>query len=154
MDTHQLRRILSRCPCFLGVYASDKLPTRIRKYPSCFVANVDPSTLAGSHWVAFYITSPTKLEFFDSYGHAPEYFEGPLAKFSSKFQHVTFNSVPLQSSKTAVCGQYCVYYLLCKCRHQTLNDIVSSFANRNIGNDVRVYNYVSKRFHVRPKFFQ
>jgi len=154
MDSLQLQRILSRRPCFLDVYASDQLPSRISKYPACFVANIDPSTQAGSHWVAFYVVSPKELEFFDSYGHSPQYFKGPLADFSFKFKHVTYNSVPVQSNKTAVCGQYCVYYLICKCRGQSLNDIMSSFVTKNIANDIRVYNYVSKRFRVRPKFFQ
>lgn len=158
MDTLQLQRILSENAytkeAFLDVYPSDQLPEIISRYPACFVANASSSRSRGSHWLAFYAASPTELEFFDSYGNSPAYFGGPLSEFAKGFQQVNFNPLTLQSDTTAVCGQYCVYYLLCKCRGQTLKEILLPFVHKNICNDIRVYNYISKRFHVRTKFFQ
>ena len=51
---------------FLGVFSRDLIPLSCNSYPSAFVANTDPSSLTGRHWVAFYHISPTHLEFFDS----------------------------------------------------------------------------------------
>ena len=39
------------------------------RFPYGFVANTDPSTEPGTHWVAFYFPSRDKGEFFDSYGY-------------------------------------------------------------------------------------
>jgi len=91
---------------FLGVYAADQMPLPLTKFPSCFVANTDPAHKPGKHWVAFYQPSRySPLEFFNSYGFAPDYFEFdvPLETISS--------DVKLQSLDSHVCGHYCVLFL-------------------------------------------
>ena len=64
-------------PCiastFLGVFPSNKLP-RKRRYPSSLIANTDPDTKPGQHWIAMYFPSKTKKEFFDSYGMPPSFY--------------------------------------------------------------------------------
>lgn len=158
MNSLQIDTILSRDRVtrkyFLGVFASDLLPTTIKRYPACFVCNVDKSSKPGSHWIAFFIESPDKVEFFDSYGNDPSFFQGPLLNFASHFSRVVYNPLPLQSNKTAVCGQYCVYYLYTRCRGKTLKYFLSHFVSENVSNDRRVYNFVAKRFHVIVNFFQ
>lgn len=158
MNTLQLNQILRQDRFtrsnFLGVFPSDQLPTNIPIYPACFIANVDSSIEVGSHWVGFFILDPERLEFFDSFGNAPSYFEGPISNFQSRFYFVDYNPIVLQSNVTAVCGQYCVYYLTFRCRGRTLEEIISSFVNKNICNDRRVYNFVWKRFQKRANFYQ
>ena len=74
MNTLQLERALKHNTftkkIFVGVFAADELPT-LNTFPCGFVANTDPSTEPGTHWVAFYFPSREKGEFFDSYGHPP-----------------------------------------------------------------------------------
>ena len=48
---------------FGGVYASDKLPEKVDRYPKAFVANVDTSDKPGSHWISFWFESPEQSEF-------------------------------------------------------------------------------------------
>lgn len=158
MNTIQIHKILSRDKFtkryFLGVYASNHLPHTIKNYPSCFVANVDSSAEPGSHWVAFYVSSPEKMEFFDSYGNKPTYYKGHISNFAARYVQVDYNPLVLQSHVTAVCGQYCIYYLYSKCREHSLKKILSVFVTRHLCNDRRVYNFVSKRFHVHGNFYQ
>lgn len=158
MNTQQLRRILSQdcCTkgCFLDVFPSDHLPTEIHKFPACFVVNVDSSAEPGSHWLAFYLPSSCHIEFFDSYGNPPTYYTGPILNFTLKFPNVSYNPMMLQSNVTAVCGQYCVYYLYSRCRGRTLRDLLPTFVTQNICNDTRVFLFVWKYFHVRTKFYQ
>ena len=77
MNTLELERALKHNTftkkIFVGVFAADELPT-LNTFPSGFVANTDPSTEPGTHWVAFYFPSREKGEFFDSYGHPPEHY--------------------------------------------------------------------------------
>ena len=57
---HILRTDVYVRDVFGGVYASDKLPVQVDKYPKAYVVNVDPSDRPGSHWVAFYFSSSKK----------------------------------------------------------------------------------------------
>lgn len=158
MNTIQLKRVLMRDKYtqkyFINVFASDQLPKKITHYPACLIVNLDSSTQPGSHWIAFYMTNVKEIEMFDSYGNSPELFNKSIKNFVSKFNHVTYNPVTLQSNISAVCGQYCIYYLYCKCRGRTLRQFLSYFTLNNVSNDKRVYNFVSKRFHVQTHFFQ
>ena len=69
MNTLQIKRALERNAftkkIFGGVFAADELP-KLNTFPCGFVANTDPSTEPGTHWVAFYFPSRDKGEFFDS----------------------------------------------------------------------------------------
>lgn len=157
MDTTQLQYVFSNDPrtrkYFLGVFPSNYLPMQIPKFPSCFVANVDSSEKPGSHWVAFYLPGPGEMEFFDSYGNSPDFYQGPIEEYTYR-HHVTYNPHVIQSHNTAVCGQHCVYYLYSRCRGRTLKECVSPFENNRICNDRRVYNFVAKRFLVYTNFYQ
>ena len=158
MNTQQLRRILNQDPVtkmlFLDVFSSDKLPTKIHKYPTCFIVNVDSSREPGSHWLAVYLPSAYHAEFFDSYGKPPTYYGGPILDFTSRFLYLDYNPMILQTDVTAVCGQYCIYYLYSRCRGQPLMKVLSPFVTQDLCNDKLVYNFVWKRFHVRANFFQ
>ena len=113
MNTLQLKRALERNPStrkiFCGVFAADQLP-KINTFPCGFVANTDPITEPGTHWVSFYFPSLGKAEFFDSYGHRPEHYGFKL------YDIETWNNRKLQSSLSEVCGQYCIFYLYHKSR--------------------------------------
>ena len=75
MNTAQITHALEEDPItnkkFCGVLPSDKLPQTIDKYPCGFVANTDPSTKPGTHWISIWIgkgeNKRTVGEFFDSY---------------------------------------------------------------------------------------
>lgn len=158
MNSKQIHDILSRYNItknfFLGVYPSDMLPRKIKHYPACFVCNVDASNQSGSHWLAFFISSKDRVEFFDSYGNDPDFYQGPILDFTLQYSQVIYNPLTLQSNTTAVCGQYTIFFLICKCRGDTLKKFLSVFVTKNICNDVRVYNFVAKRFKVYVNFYQ
>ena len=158
MNTLQIKTILSRDQFtkkyFLDVFASDYLPDRIESFPACFICNVDSSAEPGSHWLAFYLPSANSLEFFDSYRNEPDFYEGPISNYVKRYEQVNFNPLTLQSNVTAVCGQYCIYYLYSKCRGKTLRNFLSMFVTQNLCNDFSVYNFVAKRFNVFVSFYQ
>ena len=114
MNTLQIKRALERNTftkkIFGGVFAADELPKVMNTFPCGFVANTDPSTEPGTHWVAFYFPSREKGEFFDSYGYPPEHYGFKSYKIE------TWNKHKLQSSWSNVCGQYCIFYLYHKSR--------------------------------------
>ena len=109
MNTLQIKRALERNAftkkIFAGVFAADEVPEIIDTFPCGFVANTDPSTEPGTHWITFYFPSREKGEFFDSYGNPPEHYGFKSYKIE------TWNKHKLQSSWSNVCGQYCIFYL-------------------------------------------
>ena len=52
MNSYTIEQIMKRDSItkniFLGVYPRDKIP-KIKRFPSCFILNTDPSTRGGEH---------------------------------------------------------------------------------------------------------
>ena len=160
MDSLQIETILSGDPhtanVFRGVYPCDKLPKTDIVYPSAYVCNTDPHTERGQHWVALYLDADGYGEHFDSYGSSStdsqmgeEYLRRFLDRRSIDW---TYNTKRLQSFHTAVCGQYCLFYLLHRCQGFTLNAIVNTFTDNTLDNDFLVHDFVSQRYHIRLPF--
>ena len=152
MNTHQLNIMAGSCPdiapTFLGIFPSDTLPPSVPR-PSSLIANLDTSNQAGSHWVAFYFPSRGLPEYMDSYGLPPL----PQFKHFVKYNY-RCNKEFLQSPFSAVCGQYCLYYLLKRNRLPSMNSVLSVFKSDDCYyNDVLVNDAINKHFSVDLKMF-
>lgn len=111
---------------FLGVFARDQLPKRVRG-PACFIVNYGRSCgdivhghlNYGEHWVAIVVDAAGAAEWCDSMGQRPDgddyafnfttHFESYL---SSTFTKYTYNPIRLQAYGSGVCGQYSLYACL------------------------------------------
>ena len=132
MNTRQLQRVMESDPYgkrqFQGVFAADRIPTRIESYHSAFIANTDPASKPGAHWVAFYFPSDNRGEFFDSYGHPPAFYHRSFENvLKNNGRSWTYNRECLQGMSSQVCGQYCLYYLLNRCRSVHIAKIFSRY---------------------------
>ena len=125
---------------YLGVFPRDQIPTSFIRYPSAYVANTDPSSQPGTHWVAFYHESPNSLEFFDSYGMHPEVYRFHLSPY---IKNLDINSNPIQSLHSSDCGQYCIFYLYQRSRGIPYTDIISELRSNN-NPDLFVRKFASK----------
>lgn len=142
MNTRQLTKVLRSdellTDVFKGVYASDKLPKEVGNY--CFVANVDPASKSGSHWVSFYIDNKN-CYFFDSYGRPPmKEFKDYLTQYK-----LAYNTQRLQSDFSACCGQYCMFYLMMKARFK---DFTEYFDENLEENDITVTKWANDNFDL------
>ena len=151
MNTIQLVNILRKDKftrtVFQGVYPSDKLPTAVSSFPALLIANVDTSDAPGSHWVAFYFTKDRKGEFFYSYGLPPSSFTGTFSSFlNNNSKDWSFNSVTLQSINSKVCGHYCLYYALFRCRNISMSTIEHRFSKNKEENDFLVQRFIENIF--------
>ena len=132
---------------FQGVYPSDKLLTRVSSFPALFIANVDTSDKPGLHWIAFYFTKDREGEFFDSYGLTPSNYTGTFTPFlNNNSNSWTSNSVTLQSINSKVCGHYCLYYALFRCRNNSMSTIVHPFSQNKRQNDFLVKRFIETHF--------
>ena len=151
MNTNSLQCIV-RCDPVLsnsvvGILASDELPKQFNSFPISFIVNTDKRMDPGRHWVAFYISSRTEGEFFDSYGNPPSYYSNEFEKFFDRHGlKMTYNRKRLQGYDSSVCGQYCIYYLMQRCRGIDMKSIVKPFTQNYANNDQFVYCYVNHAF--------
>jgi len=132
---------------FQGVFSADRLPQN-PPLPCCLIANTDPESRPGSHWVAFYIDGNGIGEYFDSYGRPPtvQAFKDFLQKNTADWIH---NDRLLQGVLSSTCGQYCIFYLLHRCRSVPMSDIVTMFnEHERADNDVAVNKYLCQYFNV------
>jgi len=142
MNTQQIESILRQDPyvgaSFQGVFACDKIPHFERG--SC-VINTAPSTQSSGHWIALYVFGDI-AEYFDSYGG------DVLNSLKRKWRKKTWvnNPIPLQSPLSAVCGQYCIYYLLHRARGLSMTTIVMDFVADVDYNDQAVHRFVQNRY--------
>lgn len=129
-----------------GVFAADRLPTKLLTLPVGFIANTDIHSKEGRHWCAFFVDNNGQVEFFDSYGRSPEYNSSFFKKWlNDNALTVKYNDVQIQSDYSNVCGLYCLFYLRQRLCGLTMNDIISYFDYSNFAiNDSFIFNYMSR----------
>ncbi|GFS72857.1 uncharacterized protein NPIL_3781 [Nephila pilipes] len=115
LSTLEVSSYLKFCPVtrhiFKGVYAADYIPN-LRPYnEAAIVVNTDISTGKGVHWLALYYKNG-KLEFFDSFGRGPEYFQPHISKYVRNYPHVEYERTRLQIRDDLMCGYYSIFYIL------------------------------------------
>ena len=144
LNTIQLLNILKKdkdtLKTFIGVFPKDRLPLRLN-YPCCFILNTQRSYQQGEHWLAVYADEHQNVDFFDSYGHSPNYFnlENYLKKISRNYFH---NTIQLQSYSSQICGYYCVLFLLYRSKGFSLKDFQEKFSKNSNLNDFIILNLI------------
>lgn len=154
MNSFQIDTVLdiSLSKKYGGIYAADRLPQmpHSTEKPVGFVANTDNHDSPGQHWVAFYFPVKGPSEYFDSYGLPP--WKSQFLKFLG--MNYIKNNYALQSSKSDVCGQYCIMYLMLRANNYTQNEILSLFSTNTQQNDAvvdRFYNSLRISFPLQRK---
>jgi hypothetical protein len=147
MNTSQLLRAIRSDMLLvdfcLGVFPADKLPV-VRRTPSCLIANTDPHTKAGTHWLLLIFPTPNTCEFFDSYGrHPPPAF----ARVLRTYDRVKCNRRQVQSAGTTVCGPHCLYVAYCRARGVPFASILDDlYTTDPVQNDRDVSAFVTDTF--------
>ena len=133
---------------FIGVYPVDMLPkTKVKQRPFCCIINSAPSSNQGEHWLAIYVDDTNRGEFFDSYGHAAEFYNHRLECFLKRnCNEHSYNLRELQSFWSETCGQFCLYWLLHRCRKIPTSKIIKQFSTNKLMNDYLVKSFIHKHF--------
>lgn len=150
MNTHQIQCAIDceqeMSKQIIGVFAADQIPFH-RSTPFGFIVNTDPQSLPGKHWIACYVDSNNVLEIFDSYGNSSNIRSLFINRYMKDFHRTMINPKRLQSSNSRVCGQYCLFYLMCRCRGYTMTDITNIFSQDFELNDQYVFDFIDTRFY-------
>ena len=77
----------------------------------------------------------------------PSNYTGTFSSFlNNNSNGWSFNSVTLQSINSKVCGHYCLYYALFRCRNIGMSTIVHRFSKNIQRNDFLVKRFIEKHF--------
>ena len=140
MNTLQIERLLRNEKIFKKVCAFDQLEKPV--FPSAYVINSDPSNEPGEHWIAVYFDKRGRGEYFDSYGLAPALVGLESYMDTYSLAGWIYNSKTLQALFSNVCGHYCVYYILFRCRGVPMHAIVSDFTSNLTENDRSISRFI------------
>lgn len=152
MDTHQLMQCLWKDACtrhhFGDVLAADMLPTiPVAPHQNIYIVNTDVQTRPGQHWVLFYLPPNSPGEFFDSLGKDLVDYDPGLRNFMWNNRNTySYNAQRLQGDGSSTCGPFCLYYAVHRCRGVTQSDIINSFTDNYVGNDIKVSKFVNNYF--------
>ncbi|KMQ87608.1 hypothetical protein RF55_13066 [Lasius niger] len=114
------------------------------------VVNTDKHDETGTHWLSIYLQNEQTLEFYDSFGLPPEVYGEDISRFVKKYSDVVWNSTPVQSLTSNVCGQFCIYFIVKRSQGFCMKMIVSPLVGKK--NDFRMYQFVKKRYGVNMIF--
>lgn len=138
---------------FRGVFARNELPSIdvSMNFPASYIANTDSASEPGQHWVAFYFTSPTAYEFFDSFAAASPRFY--------RFTHLPANSTctqrmhrPVQCAQSNACGQHCLFFLIHRYSESFLH-VTNRYSDTNlVANDAMVTNFIFQHYTTSDNF--
>jgi hypothetical protein len=143
MNTREIERLLrshpKTGPIFLGAVPSDGIPDT-DLFPYTVVINTEPHNDGGRHWVAVFVESKDRVEYFDSFGGLPN---SNIASFLLRFPHVLRHTERFQSLKSSVCGHYCIFFLTKRCSRRSFVQIVNTLKDQRPHTDRYVATYVS-----------
>jgi hypothetical protein len=115
MNTEELNCILSKhlpSEVFIGTFDASSFQVR-SKVPYCFVINLEPKCLPGSHWCSIYVNENREPYYFDPLGQYPHYAEWVhYLSASSSNGFWDYNKIQVQPISSTNCGQFNIYYLI------------------------------------------
>ena len=144
LSNFEIEKCLSPIPNFQGVIFDDNLNQLHTRRSGFVVINLDHSQRPGTHWIALGIFKNT-VEFFDPLGcdflNWPNLPIGLLKfLFDISFEKTVVRINRLQSSKSAVCGLYCIFYIIHR-RKFSLQTILNYFNGTRSENDRKLVRY-------------
>ena len=144
MSNLEIENYLKSIPNFLGVIFDDCLNQIDPQFNGFVIVNLDHSHGPGTHWIALGIFKDT-IEFFDPLGcdflNWPNLPIGLLHYlFKVSFAKTVVRINRLQSSKSAVCGLYCIFYVIHR-KYFSLQTILDYFDGKRSENDKKLVRY-------------
>lgn len=125
---------------FLGVLSRDELPTKIYKYPCCFILNTEKRNEPGEHWLAIFYNENQQATFFDPCGFSPAMY-GLQSYLENTSKNWTFNKKRIQSFTSNLCGEICLFFIYFKSRNYSLDYFNSLFSNDYSKNEKLILNF-------------
>lgn len=139
LEINNLCSHLRKKQIFLGVFSDDKLPMQILNVPYAFIANTDPSTLPGTHWVAVWVHNRNEVWYFDSLNGVPT---DAMRIFLDKFKVIKSNNKEFQSFLSDNCGHFCIAFVYYAYTYKSFDRVMKVFNSLGTKLEKFVLNFV------------
>lgn len=128
MDTHQINFCFKQERKFIGAFARDCLPENINEFPCGLIINTDSSFEKGEHWIAIFLKSKEKGEYFDSFGLPP--LHSDFINFLNLHcqKGWSYNTCTIQHYKSKSCGLFCIDFLKSRFKDVSYTSFISKFS--------------------------
>ena len=134
---------------FQGVFSADNLPRSIKKN-HFIICNTDVLSGNGKHWYCVVKIDSSTLECFDSLGVNYEKKKFLAEKFKQRgVSKIKFNVTQVQSSDTATCGLFVLYFLVHRLHNKDLGftDLLNEIFVASIEENERlIHSFTSDNF--------
>jgi len=126
----------------MGCYPCNRIPLP-RQYPSDIVANLQPDTSSGTHWVGIYVVNPLKVYYFDPLGYAANkcIIEDFFKKYN--FNNIKYNKCKIQPLFSSYCGLYVIVFHYYMCKGFSFDNFLTYLSKVKIP-DLFVLNFANK----------
>lgn len=110
--TSEINDIMRNCKAaskyFIGTFPSDVDICLNSHEKTAFIMNIDDSSLPGSHWVAVFTDLDSNFYYLDTI-----HTEVPtrILEIARPFRNKYFLRKKVQSTKSELCGQYCILFI-------------------------------------------
>ena len=130
---------------FLGVFPIDKLPLRLKQYPTFLIINTQSHNLGGEHWFTIFISRQRIGEIFDS---AAQPVDPRVKRWLTHFTRTwTRNRLMFQAPLSSLCGAFALYYILNRLKHTSMHSVLFPYGSKPIDD-----RYVLNFFHRLRKY--
>ena len=110
MNTLDINRFLKGTKNFYGTVCRDELP-QVKKRPISIIANTDPCSKPGQHWIVILLNKNGTGNYFYSFGFPPLHQDFISYMDVNCPKGWIFNHKTLQSIESNTCGLYCILYI-------------------------------------------
>lgn len=139
MNSKEINSLI-KDPNFLGCFASNNLPQKVKRNVFSLIVNSDEKKFSGEHWLALHIVRD-KIFYFDSFG-CP-ILEEPIKKWIGN-RVLFWSKRCIQSVKSQLCGYYCICFILTVNDNNSYKKFLDCFSDNLYDND-EILTYVIKR---------
>jgi hypothetical protein len=146
MNNFTINKLLAGCPQFVGTFAPDELPKRIRKPEYALIVNSETNPAIVGHWVALFARGKT-VYYFDSYGRPPNFIPLLDKWCRRRFTRIYYNRRNEQSPTSNVCGGYAIFVVWQLCHGASFRQVVAHF-RRIKRDDLFVRRWLKRCFGV------
>jgi len=153
MNTSALRvgleqLIGDRVPYFIT--SADNLIDIVKydQFPFLIIQNTDPAHKPGAHWIAWWVLSKKRCEYFDTFGKPLHYYPHVICPST----YIEWdNTRQLQNDESNYCGVWCLRFAYDKSRGLSFMQFVNQWSLNTKYNDIKLMKWIKNNtFLFKP----
>ena len=149
MNSGEINNILKTESNFLGCFASNNLPKKVKLNEFSLIINTDEKKSKGEHWLGVHVKN-NQAFYFDTFG-CP-ILEEPIRKWLVN-KTIYWSKKCIQSVSSNMCGFFTICFIKCVYDLKSFEIFLDCFNDTNTDQNDAIISYVIKRLIYSLYFF-